>query len=560
MGKQWVAIGVAAIFLTGCTAPSPQPVVTTPAPAATSASATPTPTTVPTTGLAATDFNWGTPTAGDEFNYTGAPDAAKWSVYNSVGHAGNGIRSPQQVTVDGSNMVMTGTPDGTTAGMSAKFGRQKYGRWEIRAAASGDNEYHMVSLLWPDSGNWPCDGEVDYAETSGDWDSIKFFHHYGCSNSQTSTFKALDVTQFHNYAVDWSPNGTIGYVDGVKWFEDNNAAHQPPGSMHQTLQLDWFPDDSANGPAEMRVDWVRVYAAGTTPPPSSESFEFAAVGDMNPSGNTSDASHSGKNAASIIDGLNDGSLDNFLALGDFQYDKGSCSALADYNQLWGPAKAKMYWTAGPNHDAQPGKNDDVDRYMDGQCVSTVKSATNSDLGRFQDALEWYSFDKGNWHILVAPTATWRYNAARAQAMTSEMDANLKAAKAAGKHLAVMYHDPYFTSNTSSHNRFSEAKPWIDMFWENRVRVLLSGSQHNYERTCPINNADQCVADGMQQFQVSTGGIGLRAFTSNPSYVERKFSDTWGHLRMSLKADGSYTWEFRPVSGGMQTDSGSRGPG
>lgn len=27
--------------------------------------------------------------------------------------------------------------------------------------------------------------------------------------------------------------------------------------------------------------------------------------------------------------------------------------------------------------------------------------------------------------------------------------------------------------------------------------------------------------------------------------------------MSLKADGSYTWEFRPVSGGMQTDSGSR---
>jgi hypothetical protein len=213
---------------------------------------------------AAVANGWGAPVTGDEFNYTGTPDATKWIVYNSVGHAGNGIRSPQQVTVDGSKMVMTGTPDGTTAGMSAKFANQKYGRWEVRAAGSGDNEYHMVSILWPDSGNWPCDGEVDYAETTGDWNVIKFFHHYGCSNLQTSQSKTLDVTQFHNYAVDWSPNGIVGYVDGAKWFEDTNSAHQPPGPMHQTLQLDWFPDSTANGAGEMRVDWVRVYAAAGT--------------------------------------------------------------------------------------------------------------------------------------------------------------------------------------------------------------------------------------------------------------------------------------------------------
>ena len=174
MRKQMFALGVAALLLTGCWGPSPKPEETTAAPDAT---ATPTPSTS-TTGSAATDLNWGTPTAGDEFNYTGAPDATKWSVYRSIGHAGNGIRSPQQVTVDGSKVVITGTADGTTAGMSAKFANQKYGRWEIRAAGSGDNEYHMVSLLWPDSRNWPCDGEVDYAETTGQWDVIKFFHHY----------------------------------------------------------------------------------------------------------------------------------------------------------------------------------------------------------------------------------------------------------------------------------------------------------------------------------------------------------------------------------------------
>ncbi|MDQ0678709.1 hypothetical protein QFZ30_002091 [Arthrobacter pascens] len=513
---------------------------------------------------AAAAHNWGSVVTGDEFNYVGAPDSLKWNVYNSAGHAGNGLRSPTQVTIDGTKMVMNGTPNGTTAGMSAKFANQKYGRWEVRAAGSGDNEYHMVSILWPDSENWPCDGEMDYAETTGDWNVINFFHHYSCSNSQTSASKALDVSQFHNYAVDWSPAGITGYVDGVQWFQDNTVSHQPPGSMHQTLQLDWFPDSTADGGGEMRVDWVRVYAAAGTvvspPPPSGDSWEFAAVGDMNPEGNTSTSSASGKNAASITASLNDGSLDNFIGIGDFQYNKGTCSALGAWNTLWGEVKAKTFWTAGPNHDVEPGVNDDLDRYMDGQCVSTTKSATNTTLGRFQDALEWYSFDKGTWHVVVAPTATWLYNATRAQAMTAEMDADMKAAKAAGKHLAVVYHDPYFTSDTSAHSRFTQAKPWIDMFWANRVKVLLSGSQHNYERTCPVNNADQCVPDGMQQFQVSTGGIVLRSFISDPAYVQKKFSDTWGHLRMSLKADGSYTWEFRPVHGGMQTDSGSRESG
>lgn len=248
------------MLMNGCTAPASQPAVTGEGPTSTSAAVTPQGN-GSVTDSAATALGWGPPIAGDEFDYTGEPDATKWSVYDSAGHAGNGTRSPGQVTVDGSQMIIAGTADGTSAGISAKFGRQKYGRWEVRAAGSGDDEYHMVSILWPDSGDWPCDGEVDYAETTGDWNTINFFHHYGCSNLRTSVSKALDITKFHNYAVDWSPSVIIGYIDGVKWFEDSDPTHQPPGSMHQTLQLDWFPDGTSNGPGEMRVDWVRVYAA-----------------------------------------------------------------------------------------------------------------------------------------------------------------------------------------------------------------------------------------------------------------------------------------------------------
>jgi hypothetical protein len=29
--------------------------------------------------------------------------------------------------------------------------------------------------------------------------------------------------------------------------------------MHQTIQLDWFPDGTATTPSQMQVDWIRVY-------------------------------------------------------------------------------------------------------------------------------------------------------------------------------------------------------------------------------------------------------------------------------------------------------------
>jgi hypothetical protein len=209
---------------------------------------------------------WGAVVAGDEFNYTGAPDPTRWRVYSAPGHAGNGVRSPAQMTVNGTRLVISGTSEGTTGGMAATFDRRTYGRWETRMALpAGDNEYHGVAILWPDSKNWPCDGEVDYAENAGDRSVMKFFHHYSCANTHTSASKQIDATRFHNYAVEWTPSGIRGYLDGALWFEDTDRTHLPPGSMHQTLQLDWFPDATPNGPAQMLVDWVRVYDVATEP-------------------------------------------------------------------------------------------------------------------------------------------------------------------------------------------------------------------------------------------------------------------------------------------------------
>ncbi|WP_308196888.1 glycoside hydrolase family 16 protein [Sinomonas terrae] len=214
---------------------------------------------------------WGPITAGDEFNYSGAPDSTKWSVYNSVGNAGQGLRSPQAISVNNGMMTISGNSAGTTGGMSAKFSRQQYGRYEVRMRTSANEpQYHAVSILWPDTTSPKC-SEIDFAEQTGNLADINFFLHYGCASGvQTYATKPIDLTQWHNYAVQVCPSGVTGYIDGQTWFKDTDPAHQPGQSMHQTLQLDWFPiAGQTTKPATMNVDWVRDYSINGTGSPAS---------------------------------------------------------------------------------------------------------------------------------------------------------------------------------------------------------------------------------------------------------------------------------------------------
>ncbi len=238
----------------------------TPAPAPVTApiqTSTPTPTQTPaptqTPDSAAVKYGWGSVVAGDEFNYTGAPNTTKWGVYDSAGHAGKGLRRPGQWNVDGSVVTVTGTSTGTTGGMSAKFDRRKYGRWETRMRTGArDSHYRPVLLLWPDGDRTNCP-EIDFAEGGSDTSVMRFFQHYGCGGIQTYAITKVDTTVWHNYAVEWTASGVTGYIDGVQFFRDSNTAHLPPGSMHESVQLDWFPNGTATKTSTMSIDWTRVY-------------------------------------------------------------------------------------------------------------------------------------------------------------------------------------------------------------------------------------------------------------------------------------------------------------
>ena len=71
--------------------------------------------------------------------------------------------------------------------------------------------------------------------------------------------KPLDLTQWHNYAVEWVDGRITGYIDGQLRFQSTDSRTIPPDEMHLAIQLDYFPDGDSPKPTEMDVDYVRIY-------------------------------------------------------------------------------------------------------------------------------------------------------------------------------------------------------------------------------------------------------------------------------------------------------------
>lgn len=213
----------------------------------------------PPPDTAAARYGWTNLLFRDDFDGA-AVDGAQWHVYDSAGHNGQGRRSPAQVTVDAGLLTITGTPTGTTGGMASRLDQQ-YGRWEIRARfPAGCACYHPVLLLWPLADNPPDGGEIDYAEVlDGPRQQLNFFLHHATDHNELHGSVAVDLTGWHSFAVEWTPDAITGYLDGAPFYRTTQRDAFPPGPMHQTIQLDWFPGPIATG-AVLEVDWATVYA------------------------------------------------------------------------------------------------------------------------------------------------------------------------------------------------------------------------------------------------------------------------------------------------------------
>ena len=81
----------------------------------------------------------------------------------------------------------------------------------------------------------------------------------------------------------------------------------------------------------------------------------------------------------------------------------------------GGTKSGLYWISALNHDWEPGRNEDLDNFMNGQCAGdTTRSAANR-LKGWIDNGDPYSFDLDNWHFAMLSSALWRYDLTAADA-------------------------------------------------------------------------------------------------------------------------------------------------
>lgn len=230
---------------------------------------------VPGALTAAQRLGLGTPTLRDEFSYIGAPNPSLWTTPLrwgadgcGPGHAGNGRRCDSASRVDGTKLVMTGSPNGDTGWL--KLNREaKYGVYEARVRSynvgTAGSQYHPLLLLWPTSGKRVQDGEYDFMENGAPGEQcIKAFMHYpGETPKKQDSFQDCNVPggldEFHNVALAWTSTGLTGYIDGRQWFHTNNADIAAMPSGHLNIQLDNFYGAGMRE-SRLEVDWVRYYA------------------------------------------------------------------------------------------------------------------------------------------------------------------------------------------------------------------------------------------------------------------------------------------------------------
>ena len=248
----------------------------------------------------------------DEFNGPdgSAPDSHKWlSVENDSGYGNNELEyytiRPDNLKQENGNLVITarkeaytGTDNQTRSYTSGRIETQghfelQYGRIEARIKLpKGKGLWPAFWMLGADHKTlgWPACGEIDIMENIGIEPSTVHSSLHGpgysganpLSGSYTLPGHAVFGDGFHIFAAEWQPGEIRFYVDG-KLFETQRAKNVPAGA-HWAFDHPFFivlnlavggywpgnPDDTTPFPAQMLVDYVRVYslnppAPGETP-------------------------------------------------------------------------------------------------------------------------------------------------------------------------------------------------------------------------------------------------------------------------------------------------------
>ena len=262
--------------------------------------------------------------------------------------------------------------------------------------------------------------------------------------------------------------------------------------------------------------------------PPAGGVTFIGAGDISDCNNNNDEA-----TAKILDANLDGTV---FVLGDNAYESGTTAEFNNcYNPTWGRHKARTRPSVG-NHEYATTGAAGYYGYFGAAAGDPAKG--------------YYSYDLGDWHVIVINSNITKIDAAAQLAwLRSDLAASTKSCTLA------YWHHPRFSSGLE-HGNNDAMQPFWDELYDSGAEIVLNGHDHDYERFAPQTPSGVLDASrGIREFVVGTGGRALYHLgTRKPNSEVFEFG-TFGVLKLTLSA-GAYAWQFIPVAGKTFTDTGS----
>lgn len=136
-----------------------------------------------------------------------------------------------------------------------------YGRYSVRFKADALAGFKLAWLLWPDSKQWPQDGEIDFPE--GDLSKVIYaaVHGVEAGEHRSDVFRpAQPYGDWHIATTEWRADGIEFFLDGKSLGISTRFIPNKP--MHYILQTEscspTCPLPETNG--HVLLDWVAIWA------------------------------------------------------------------------------------------------------------------------------------------------------------------------------------------------------------------------------------------------------------------------------------------------------------
>ena len=270
-----------------------------------------------------------------------------------------------------------------------------------------------------------------------------------------------------------------------------------------------------------------------------ENFNFAAAGDFGCSTNTQNT----------IENMQSKDPEIVLTLGDHSYH----STADCWFDMMSPIKDKLMVTLG-HHDVEDGQ-----------------AKMNQYMNSFAMDKPFYSYDYNKVHFLVMSAKSVYYKGSEQYNFVLE-DLKKASENENVNWIVVSSYGPPYTS-PSEHTAFKELREvYHPIFEQYGVDLVLSGHNHNYQRTYPLtynpnDSGEPTVTntaatdydgqkDGIVFALVGTGGVNFYSFNGQAPFVDTQFANKFGFLNIDISngnPDTKLTGTFYDNKGGQILD-------